>query len=267
MLNAVQLTSLLTAFWRYCEFNSAVPLCKDPHAAILIEELLPAERRLKFEKSPLFNAGLEILACRTRAIDDWLLEGTSIHGIDQVVMLGAGMDTRAYRMALGTETKVFEVEKDLAVLGVKHDVLRTNGIDLLVKEVVNVAADVTDTESLKCKLLEKGLHPEKKTIWIAEGLLEYLPLATQGKLFSAMGEIAGTGGSRVGMQVLDPSFGKYLISLGVDLPYQDLGEVDFTKEKMKQNGWQVEKVWDSKEFSRQYGRNPHQGFHLLFGNR
>lgn len=263
VLNAVQLTSLLTAFWRNCEYKSALPLCKDPYATVLLDELLPAQKRVQFEQSPLHSAGLEILACRTRALDDWLMEG-GVKGIEQVVFLGAGMDTRAYRLGLGKDTTVFEVEKDLTVLKAKHETLQRSGITPMVKDILQIGADVTHTEDLKRKLHMHGLQPNKKTSWVAEGLLEYLPLAAQGRLFGAMRD-AGGEGSRVGMQVLDPSFGEFVTSLGVDLPYQELASVGFTTEEMRRTGWEVDTVWDQAEFGRVYGRRPHGGFRLVFG--
>ncbi len=45
---------------------------------------------------------------RTRLIDDWI--GESIGQAEQVVLLGAGFDTRAWRLAALNSVKVFEVD-------------------------------------------------------------------------------------------------------------------------------------------------------------
>ena len=49
-----------------------------------------------------------IIACRKRYIDDKLAE--ALNDVDAVVMLGAGMDTRGYRLARASDVPVFEVD-------------------------------------------------------------------------------------------------------------------------------------------------------------
>ena len=49
-----------------------------------------------------------LIACRKRFIDDKLDE--ALGNIDAVVILGAGMDTRAYRLARRSDIPVFEVD-------------------------------------------------------------------------------------------------------------------------------------------------------------
>lgn len=50
-----------------------------------------------------------LIICRTRYIDD-LLQRAIDNGIEQVVILGAGLDTRPYRMKGIHNLKVFEVD-------------------------------------------------------------------------------------------------------------------------------------------------------------
>ena len=50
-----------------------------------------------------------VILCRTKYIDD-LLQISTDNGIGQVVILGAGLDTRPYRIAGISNIKVFEVD-------------------------------------------------------------------------------------------------------------------------------------------------------------
>ena len=49
-----------------------------------------------------------LIACRKRYIDDKLDE--ALENIDAIVILGAGMDTRAYRLARRSDIPVYEVD-------------------------------------------------------------------------------------------------------------------------------------------------------------
>ncbi|GAM19585.1 hypothetical protein SAMD00019534_027600 [Acytostelium subglobosum LB1] len=62
---------------------------------------------------------------RTKYIDEVIMENEK--SIKQIVLLGAGMDTRALRLPLGSDTTVFEVDQahpvqdlDAAVRGQAH---------------------------------------------------------------------------------------------------------------------------------------------------
>ena len=64
---------------------------------------------------------------RTRLIDDWIGESTG--QAEQVVLLGAGFDTRAWRLAALDAVKVFEVDHP-ATAKVKRERLQAAGADL-----------------------------------------------------------------------------------------------------------------------------------------
>ena len=66
-------------------------------------------RRLMIRGSEFTGPGLWVnLACRKRFIDDKLKE--ALDDIDAVVILGAGLDTRAYRLTRQVRIPVFEVD-------------------------------------------------------------------------------------------------------------------------------------------------------------
>ena len=110
---------------------------------------------------------------RTRLFDDLLTSATCA---EQVVLLGAGMDTRAYRLDLRADTVVFELD-DPGVFAAKDIVL-----DAITPrcERREVHADLAG-EWIPA-LLDAGFDPTRRTVWLAEGLVFYLTAAAVGRL-------------------------------------------------------------------------------------
>lgn len=106
------------------------------------------------------------LPVRTRYFDDRILELCSIGG--QLVLLGAGMDTRAYRLTMPEGVRVFEIDHAEA-FAAKEELLRDVALPV---ERRTVAADFT--ESWVSELLSVGFRPGQQTVWLAEGLFFYL---------------------------------------------------------------------------------------------
>lgn len=260
-LTPVQQTSLLVAYWRNLELQKSQPLCRDEYASVLLNRLLEKEVLQGFEKSN-FQIGLDCLAVRTRIIDDWLVASTKGNP-GQVVLLGSGMDTRACRLPWGRDVTVFEVDMDAKVMAAKYEVLSGAGIQP-VSKVVMVEADVTNTSALAEKLQRAGLSSDERTQWVAEGLLEYLPLTAHPNIFRLAKNLASAPGSGFAMQVLEPSFGQSVRETFGELPYAQLASVEHTVEQVQNCGWSQVKDFDNQMFIELYDRNVHPGFHLLF---
>ncbi|MET7942480.1 class I SAM-dependent methyltransferase [Streptomyces sp. NPDC005302] len=110
------------------------------------------------------------IVIRTKFLDD-LLEQASASGVRQVVLLGAGMDSRAFRIDWPEGTRLFEVDTP-APLEFKASVLRQKQA-VARCERVTVAVDLR--EDWPAALAAAGHDPSVPTAWIAEGLLIYLP--------------------------------------------------------------------------------------------
>ncbi|KAJ8747936.1 hypothetical protein K2173_013004 [Erythroxylum novogranatense] len=136
-------------------------------------------------KNDLLNNAREIsgviLAVRTLWFDSKLEAALdSLSGGTQVVLLGAGMDTRAYRLSCLKESHVFEVDFP-EVLEVKTTLLEAANESinndqhptLKAKSLCRVAADITTNDWLE-KLQNSGFVPEKSTVWVLEGIIYYL---------------------------------------------------------------------------------------------
>ncbi|MGF6887686.1 methyltransferase (TIGR00027 family) [Nocardia sp. GAS34] len=113
------------------------------------------------EASGLWNS----IACRKRYFDDRLAEATD-EGIEAVVLLGAGFDTRGYRMAAPRGIPVYEVD-----MAVNLDAKRKR-MPVPVN-VVQVPIDF-ETDDLGTMLAARGHRPEARTLFVWEGVTQYL---------------------------------------------------------------------------------------------
>lgn len=133
------------------------------------------------------------IVIRTKFLDD-LLRQASESGVRQVVLLGAGMDSRAFRMDWPEGTRLFEVDT-AAPLDFKASVLRRERA-VARCERITVVADLR--EDWPGALLAAGYDPTAPTAWIAEGLLIYLPEEAV-ELLLARISAQSAAGSRMGL--------------------------------------------------------------------
>ena len=107
----------------------------------------------------------------------------------QIVILAAGLDSRAYRLAWPDGTVVFELDQP-QVLEFKHEVLAARG-DAPTAERREIAVDLRD--DWPQALRDSGFDPSKPSAWLAEGLLVYLPATAQHQLFAGIDSLAAPG--------------------------------------------------------------------------
>lgn len=116
---------------------------------------------------------------RTKYFDTYLTKAAAA-GVRQIVLLAAGLDSRAYRLDWPSETVVFELDqpqvlefKRAALAGVRPTARRRE-----------VAVDLRG--DWPRALLDHGFDPSSPSAWIAEGLLIYLPATAQLQLFAGI---------------------------------------------------------------------------------
>ena len=108
---------------------------------------------------------------RTRYIDDYL-KSCIQNGIKQLVILGAGYDSRAYRCdELKEKAKVFELDHP-STQHLKKKKLRAL-FGFLPDNVVYIPIDF-DREKLGERLFERGYSKKLKTLFIWEGVTAYI---------------------------------------------------------------------------------------------
>jgi methyltransferase (TIGR00027 family) len=131
-----------------------------------------------------------LIACRKRYIDDKLDE--ALGSIDAVVVLGAGLDTRAYRLARRSDIPVFEVDLPVNVERKKAAVQRAIGP--LPTSVHLVPLDF-ERDNLIGALTAHGYRPDARTFFIWEGVTQYL---TEDAVRATLGALrASPAGSRL----------------------------------------------------------------------
>lgn len=109
------------------------------------------------------------LTCRKRYIADKVTE--SLANIDAVVVLGAGFDTLAYRLARETRIPIFEVDQPVNIDRKAAAVRRALGGQP--SSVRLVPLDFERDDLLRA-LAEHGYRPDSRTFFIWEAVSQYL---------------------------------------------------------------------------------------------
>ena len=113
------------------------------------------------------------LLCRTRYIDEALLAGLR-DGFEQVVLLGAGFDSRAYRLAEMRRAHIFEVDR-ATMLAVKQARLKWM-LDEPPRHVTFAIADFA-RDQIDVVMRTAGFKTEMPTFFICEGVTQYVGAA------------------------------------------------------------------------------------------
>jgi methyltransferase (TIGR00027 family) len=138
----------------------------------------------------------DMMAIRTRFFDDFFIEAADA-GIRQAVILAAGLDARAYRLAWPAGTTVYEVDQP-RVIEFKTSTLNDLGV-APTTDRRGVAIDLRHDwpEALR----RAGLDPTEPTAWSAEGLLPFLPPEAQDALLDNI-TLLSAAGSRLATENL-----------------------------------------------------------------
>ncbi|WP_067664632.1 class I SAM-dependent methyltransferase [Nocardia miyunensis] len=199
-------TALFVAAARALAGRDPSALAVDPFAEVFVRaagpewsEMLDGGAPAELLAESEFGRGFqEFQAARTRYFDDFVAAAIDA-GIRQVVILAAGLDSRAYRLHWPEDTIVYELDRS-RVLEFKRETLAANGDKPLVdrREVV---ADLR--EDWPRALREQGFDRARPTAWLVEGLLIYLPADAQEQLFDTIDALS-VAGSRVAVEQMDP---------------------------------------------------------------
>ncbi len=163
---AVGHTSLLIAAWRAQETEQIDPLFIDPIANIFID---PDTRVLADRMNSTSASTRYLINYRTKYFDDCLLREID-NGVKQVILLGAGLDTRSLR--LGNDSiRFFEIDHQ-DVLVFKRQRLEKYGYSVRSRLV---PGDYIKEDTLKL-FLANGFDPDQETLIIWEGNSMYIPV-------------------------------------------------------------------------------------------
>jgi methyltransferase (TIGR00027 family) len=135
---------------------------------------------------------------RTRFYDEYLLAVTAA-GYEQIVLLAAGLDTRAFRLRWPKTVRLFELDFP-AVLDFKQRVLADQGA---VPGCSRATVPVDLCKDWSRELLAAGFQQATPTVWLAEGLLLYLSHEEAARMLTRVGELS-VPGSRLSFEHITP---------------------------------------------------------------
>jgi len=142
----------------------------------------------------------EQIAVRTRFFDDFFVTATTA-GMRQAVILAAGLDARAYRLAWPAGTVVFEVDQP-EVIAFKSARLAQIGAEPTAERRA-VGIDLRD--DWPTALRDNSFDTKAPTAWIAEGLLPYLPPDAQDQLLDNITALSAPGSRLATENITDMS--------------------------------------------------------------
>lgn len=134
------------------------------------------------------QAAADILALRTLSIDAQLRDAVA-NGVRQVVILGAGLDGRAHRLAELAAVRVFEVDHP-ATQAFKRR--RAAYLSRTAGELIYVPLDF-ERDALAAALRRSVHDANAPTAWIWEGVVMYLSLRALRQTLAAVAERSATG--------------------------------------------------------------------------
>jgi methyltransferase (TIGR00027 family) len=123
------------------------------------------------ENAARLRQHVDRLALRTAKIDALLSD--FLPDVGQFVILGAGLDTRAWRLAATANVSIFEVDFP-QVLAFKD--ARLTGLPLACTARQMLGADITAPD-LGERLAAVGFNRQMPTVWLLEGVIVYLTAA------------------------------------------------------------------------------------------
>lgn len=206
---SVGATAVMVALARAVETASDNPLIRDEFAELLVStpELEgvraqvsawwagdPDDNPDSGDRSPDANHMVDYQAVRTHFFDEYFTEAAAA-GIRQVVLLAAGLDSRAYRLDWPAGVIVYEIDLP-KVLDYKTETLAGHGA---APKADRRPVPVDLRDDWPQALRDNGFDVNKPTAWLAEGLLPFLPATAQEAMFASIDALSGPG-SRVAVE-------------------------------------------------------------------
>ncbi|WP_283612395.1 SAM-dependent methyltransferase [Mycolicibacterium poriferae] len=272
--SSVGATAVMVAAARAAETARDGALINDPYAKILVadagtgaweymldDDFIAKVAEADAELAPLFEHMGNYQAVRTLFFDDFFARAVEA-GIRQVVILAAGLDSRAFRLPWPAGTTVYEIDQP-KVLEYKSATLAAHRVQ---PSADRREVPIDLRQDWPAALRDAGFDPAAPTAWLAEGLLMYLPADAQDRLFAQVTELSAPG-SRVaaesmGMHAEDrrermrERFAALTAQFGIDEP-MDIAELTYedpdraeVADWLAAHGWRAQRVESKDEMRR-----------------
>jgi methyltransferase (TIGR00027 family) len=230
---ALEATAGWTAAARAAETGREDRLFVDPWAAALAG---PEGMAWLAQRPP---GSVLPMVLRTRYFDDWLESITGRDGIHQVVLMAAGLDTRAYRLVWPAGTRLFELDRP-AVLRHKEAVLSAAGAS---PSCTRNAVEADLTGPWVDALPAVGFDRAQPSGWLLEGLLFYLPNEAIARLLDEVTRLAAPG-SRLGCDVINAAmltsrWTRPWVEMQAEAGAPWLGTLDDPERFLAERGWRA----------------------------
>ncbi|KWX25831.1 methyltransferase [Mycolicibacterium wolinskyi] len=157
------------------------PLVPDPWAQrilprpwripLTLSRFGPVRRAMVAATEQSVPGGWASLLCRKRYIDDLLREAAG-RGLDAVVLLGAGYDTRAYRVAELAGMRIWELDLPANIAAKTQALRRCFG--RIPANVTLLSVDL-ETDDVLDQLCRNGFDSNMRTFFVWESVTMYLP--------------------------------------------------------------------------------------------
>jgi len=183
--------------------------------AVALTRWSPARRALIAATEKKFDGGWASFLCRKRYIDDQLVDAVA-KGIDAVVILGTGYDTRAYRLPELVGIPICEVDLPTNIAR-KEAALRKcfggvpSGVTLLSVDF--------ETDNLANRLGREGFGSGARTFYVWEAVTQYLTEQAVRKTLADLGDPAP--GSGLAFTFVRKDFLDGQAMYGAQATYQD----------------------------------------------
>ncbi|QBJ98166.1 SAM-dependent methyltransferase [Rhodococcus sp. ABRD24] len=262
IVTGVGITALGVAAGRAIETHREGGLVSDPYAEAFVEAAappvpLPTRLGAAEDLGIPWESMANYMGVRSRFFDDYFGAAGEV-GIDQVVLLAAGLDVRAHRLDWRPGTTVYELDAP-KVLAFKDGVLEDQKARPRADRRI-VPVDLR--EEWTVPLQQKGFDDSRPSAWLAEGLLPFLPNAAKERLFRSVTELAAPR-SRICVEHVDDvrgmlqeaQFHDMSTRFGIDMAALWPDEEDFgPAEWLGEHGWDVDVV-RSAEVAERLGRS------------
>ncbi|KAL6765363.1 S-adenosyl-L-methionine-dependent methyltransferase [Haematococcus lacustris] len=220
--------------------------------------------------------GPSMMAVRTVAIDDQLLEAmasptpaagsgsrsspipaapslplassSNSRGLHQVVILGAGLDARAWRLSWPSGTVVFEVDSG-ALEPLKQRVL--GALPLACHARHALVADLARPHQLRSALAQAGFQADQPAVWLMEGLIGYLTRRQARRLLRCTYELSAPGSQLIMNCPPSAEDRAAAAAKGVQLHHKTFEDKHATLTRVRHVGWTAE-LWDEESIAARY---------------
>lgn len=177
------------------------------------------------------------MTLRTRFFDDFLLRASGQYEISQIVLMAAGLDTRAFRLDWPEEVRLFELDQTV-VLEYKEGILKSLGARATCDRRV-IWVDLTKPWGKA--LAEKGFNTKEPSGWLLEGFLFYLSNETLAKIIDQVTDLA-TAGSWMGFDINNSDmmispYTKSWVEMQAQLGAPWIGTMDDPEGFLAARGW------------------------------